>query len=157
MDINDQNTFNEPSNINKDVVQMNLEEAQKTIRAKGSWFFWIAVLSLVNSFLAAKGSYFIAGLAISQIIDGLVSATTGAVNYLISLIAPALFAIFGYFAFKLNRWAFIVGSVIYLLDGLIYLYFQSWLAAAFHVYVLYKLFQGYKEITAYELESAKLS
>lgn len=97
------------------------------------------------------------GLAISQVIDGIVVESTGETNIAISLIAPALFAMFGYFAFKLNRWAFIAGAVVYLLDGFVYLHAQEWLAAGFHVFVLYKLYQGYREITEYENELARLN
>lgn len=154
--INDQNESVENTALNKEVVQMNVDEAQGNVRSKASWFFWIAALSLLNTVLAAKGIYFIIGLAISQIIDGIVLEVTGEVNYFISLLAPALFATFGFFAFRLKRWAFIAGAIFYLFDGLIYLYFQGWLAVAFHIFVLYKLYQGYKEITAYENEVARL-
>ncbi len=142
--------------VYEEIVQMNMDEAQGNVRARASLFFWISGLSLINTILSAKGVYFILGLAISQIIDGIVIELTGDINYFISLFAPVLFALFGFFAFKLNRWAFIVGSIIYTIDGLIYLYFREWFAAGFHVIVLYKLFQGYKEITEYEKQLAKL-
>jgi hypothetical protein len=154
---NNQNPANEVSTLNKEVVQMNVDEAQGTVRSKASWFFWISGLSFINIFLAAKGVFFIVGLAISQIIDGIVFEITGDINYFISLIAPILFAVFGYFAFKLKRWAFIAGSLVYILDGLIYLYFQEWLATGFHIFILYNLYKGYKEITEYERELAQLN
>jgi hypothetical protein len=152
-----QNSTGEVSTLNKEVIQMNVDEAQGNIRAKASWFFWISGLSLINTFLTAKGVYFIVGLALSQIIDGIVIEVTGDVNYLISLFVPVLFSTFGFFSFRLHRWAFIVGSLVYILDGFIYLYFQEWLAAGFHIFILYKLYQVYKEITEYEKELAKLS
>jgi hypothetical protein len=154
---NNQNSIDEPQTLNKDVVQMNVDEAQGTIRSKASWFFWIAGLSVINTILSANGGYFIVGLAVSQVIDAIVIEETGSINYFISLFAPTIFALIGYFAFNLNRWAFIAGAILYLLDSLIYLYAQEWFAAAFHLFVLYKLYQGYRTITEYEEEKARLS
>lgn len=147
----------ETQNVNKEVVQMNMDEAIDNVRQKAYWFYWIAGLSLINTFLAAKGMIFIAGLAAAQIIDSVFIELTGDVNYIASLLAPIAFIVLGYFAAKLNRWAFIVGGIFYLLDGFIYLAFQEWLAAGFHGFVLYKLYQGYKAITEYEEESLKLN
>lgn len=144
-----------PANLQ--VIQSNINELLGSIRSKGSWFFWIAGLSLINTFLASKGTYFIVGLAMTQFVDAIMTELTGDVNYIVSLIVPAIFAVFGYFALKVNRWAFIVGALLYILDGLLYLYVEAWLAAGFHVYVLYHLYRGYRDISAYEEEVAKLS
>lgn len=155
--IHNQNPENETPTLNKEVIQMNVDEAQGNVKSKSMWFFWISGLSFINSFLAAKGLFFILGLAISQVIDSIVITLTGEVNYFVSLLAPCLFITFGLFAWRLNRWAFIVGSIVYFLDFLIYLYFQAWLAAGIHILVFYKLYQGYKEITEYEEQRAKLN
>lgn len=145
------------STLNQEVVQSNVDEVRASIRSRGNWFFWIAGLSLINSFLTAKGGAFIVGLAFSQFVDAVVVELTGEINYVVSLVCPAIFAMFGYFAYRLNRWAFIVGGIVYLLDGLLYLYFQEWFAAAFHMYVLYILYKGYAEITEFEQEVRNLN
>jgi hypothetical protein len=145
----------EPSE-NKEVVQMNIDEAVQTVRASAYSFFAIAILSIINSFLASKGVFFIIGLAITQIIDGVVLSFTGELNYFISLLAPLLFIIIGFFSAKRSRLAFIVGAIIYFFDGLLYLYFQEWLAAGFHVYILYKLYKGYNTISEYKELSSKM-
>ena len=47
------------------------------------------------------------------------------------------------------RWPFIAGIIIYGLDGLLYLSFGDFLPAIFHVYVLYKLYQGMNLVNPY--------
>jgi hypothetical protein len=153
----DQNLANKVAPVNTELAQMNMDEAQQVVRAKASWFFWVAGLSIINIFLAAKGVSFVVGLAISQVIDILVLLVTGNRHYFISLLAPLLFATFGYFAFKLQRWAFIIGAIVYIIDGMIYLFFNEWLAFGIHLFVLYNLYKGYREITEYELQLAKLN
>jgi hypothetical protein len=145
----DQMSFGDPTE-NLEVVQMNLDESTEQVRKAAYWFFGIAALSIINIFLASKDVFFIMGLGMNQMLDGIVIALTGDINYMISLVIPMIFVIIGYFAAKCNRWAFIAGAVIYLLDAVLFLYFQFWLAFAFHLYILYKLWNGYKTISEYE-------
>lgn len=151
-----QNPANEASTSSNELVEMRVDDTKEIVRSKAAWFFWVAGLSVINTFLAAREVYFIVGLAISQIVDGIVFEITGGTNYFISLIVPIVFALFGYFAFKLKRWAFITGALFYALDGLVYLYFEEWLATGFHIFVLYHLYRGYKEIAEYERDLAQL-
>jgi hypothetical protein len=53
-----------------------------------------------------------------------------------------LFVVFGYLSKKGYHWAFVIGMVIYLLDGLLLLLVSDYLGAAFHAYVLFRLYQG---------------
>lgn len=151
----DQIPFVDPKE-NTEVLEMNLDESKEDVRKAAYWFFGIAALSIVNTFLASKGTFFIMGLAINQFLDGIMIGVTGEVNYFVSLIIPLLFVALGYFAAKCNRWAFIAGAVIYLLDAALYLYFELWLAFAFHLFILYKLWNGYKTISEYDEFKAKL-
>lgn len=118
------------------------------IRSGGSWFYWVAGLSLINSFAALSGTNwrFIIGLGITQLIDGLGSDLGGggkAVVLVLDLLAAGLFILFGIFATKGHRWAFIVGMILFALDGLIFLLVRDWLGVGFHVFVLYCLFRGF--------------
>lgn len=141
---------------NTEVLEMNLDESREDVRKAAYWFFGIAALSIVNTFLASKGSAFIIGLAINQFLDGIMIGINGEVNYAVSLVIPLLFVAIGYFAATCHRWAFIVGGIIYLLDAALYLYFELWLAFAFHLFILYKLWKGYKTISEYDEFKAKL-
>lgn len=133
----------------------------KTLISGADWFFWIAALSVINTviMLAGGSTSFIAGLGITQFIDGFAFAmkegSTGgivplltAINIILDLAVIGLFVVFGIFARKAHRWAFIVGMVLYLLDSLIFLYVQDFLSLAFHAWALFGLFTGYRAISA---------
>src|SRR6185295_5359261 len=115
------------------------------------WFYWIAGLSLINSIAASFNSNwsFLAGLGITQFISGValgLSEDLGGAVTVIALILDVLVAAFfvflGVFAGKGHTWAFIIGLVVYVLDGLVFLAFQLWLPLAFHVFVCYCLVRG---------------
>ncbi len=128
-------------------------------RGGANWFFWIAGLSLINTvILIFGGSWnFILGLAATQVIDGFVQAisveipnTTAAIVKLIGLglvlgIA-GLFALFGLLARKKYQWAFIIGMILYVLDGLIFLLVGDILSVAFHAFALMALFGGLRAL-----------
>jgi len=46
-----------------------------------------------------------------------------------------------FFAQKGHTWAFVVGLVVYALDGILFLAFQIWFPLAFHVFVIYCLYR----------------
>ena len=127
---------------------------EKQLKGGGSWFYWIAGLSLVNSVLALSGSgtRFILGLGIMRIFDELAQRMASgaglAVAVVLDLLAAAVFVFFGVFANKRHTWSFIVGMALYALDGLIYLIAQEWLGVGFHAFVLFCLFRGFKACRA---------
>jgi len=86
------------------------------------------------------GVRFIIGLGFTQVIDYELGGTTA---LLLDLLIAGLFVLFGVFATKGHRWAFVVGMVLFALDGLILLLRSNWLGVAFHVFVLYCLFRGF--------------
>jgi hypothetical protein len=129
------------------------------IRRSGDWFYWIAGLSVINSLAALVSSNFsfVLGLGSTQFIDGVASflledASAQAVpviygvSYAIQLFIVGLFVVFGIFAIKGHSWAFIVGMVLYTLDGLIFVWVGDWLGAAFHLFVLWQLFTGIRKV-----------
>ena len=65
------------------------------------------------------------------------------VAIVVNLVITAIFALFGYFANKRFAAAFIIGSVLYALDGLIYLALGSMFAAGFHVFALFFIIRGF--------------
>ena len=125
--------------------------AQQSSGAK--WFYWIAALSLINSAIFAFGGNisFILGLAVTQVVDGLfeVAISSGApsaikaIAVVIDLAIAAMFALFGYYANKGMALAFIVGIVIYVFDGLVYLAVSDMLAAGFHAFALFFIIRGF--------------
>ena len=135
-----------------EVVQMNLEESAAQVKKAAYWFYVVAALSIINIFLQERGTYFIAGLAFPSFINGFLAGDSGEVtsNYFVPLACAATFIFFGYFGARQQRWAFIAGAVVYVIDAAIYAFVAEWLALAFHLFILYKLFQGFRTIGEYE-------
>ncbi|MBN2212336.1 MAG: hypothetical protein JW709_13140 [Sedimentisphaerales bacterium] len=130
---------------------------QQQMRRGASWFYWIAGLSLVNSALTAAqaGVYFIAGLGITMLMDAIASDFGGGpakvIAIVFNLIVLGCFILFGVFSNRGHRWAFITGIILYGLDTLILVVFILMgagmiFALAFHVWVLWCLFQGLKAL-----------
>ncbi len=123
--------------------------AAPQLKSGASWFYWIAGLSLINSIVSFTGSSwrFLFGLGITQIFDAfgnsIGSGGRGAALVL-DLAAAGVFILFGVFAHKAHTWAFMLGMVVFALDGLIFLLRQDWIGVAFHLFVLYCLFRGFK-------------
>jgi hypothetical protein len=119
------------------------------LNSAASWFYVLAGLSVVNSLIAAFGGTlrFIFGLGITSVMDAVVSgmnigAAGKIINFVFTLAMVGLFVVFGYLSKKGYHWAFVIGMVIYLLDGLLLLLVSDYLGAAFHAYVLFRLYQG---------------
>lgn len=119
------------------------------VKSGASWFYWIAGLSLVNSISAFAGSdwRFILGLGIRQLIDALGQGIEGSGKYIalvLDLVAAGVLVLFGVFGGKGHLWAFVVGMVLFALDGVLFLLVQDWIGVAFHAFVLYCLFRGFQ-------------
>ncbi|MDT7540639.1 MAG: hypothetical protein QOE33_543 [Acidobacteriota bacterium] len=122
------------------------------LNSGANWFFWIAGLSLINSIVSlSKGSWsFLAGLGITQIFDGLANGLSDelgggatAVALILDLLVAACFVALGMLARRAMLWAFVVGMVIYALDGVLLAFFQVWLSVAFHAFALYSIYRGF--------------
>ena len=132
-------------------------QAEKKLRGSTSWFYWIAGLSLLNSVLMwiGGGLNFLVGLAVTQLVDGIVYGVAGELglngNLLVILIAlvidlviAGIFAAFGWLAMRRHRWSLILGMVLYGLDGILFLIFGGLPSFAFHIFALASLFGGFK-------------
>ena len=131
------------------IEQAETAQLTQQLNSASSWFFIIAALSVINSLIAAFGSgiRFIFGLGITSVVDELVVAlqlgtAAKVIGLMFSLAMAGLFVIFGFLTRKRMHWVFLIGMGVYLLDGLLLLVFQSYLGAAFHAYVLFRLYQG---------------
>lgn len=112
------------------------------MRSGGSWFYWIAGLSLINSISTFTGSGlgFIVGLGITRIVDN--ETDSRAIALAINVLIAGVFIALAVFANRGQLWAFIIGMVLYALDGLIYVRVGAWLSTGFHVFVLICLLNG---------------
>jgi hypothetical protein len=123
-------------------------------KACASWFLWLAGLSMVNSVLALSGAglQFLFGLGLTQIVDEYAhqAGNSGIVlDLIINGFIAGVFVLFWYFGKQGHKWAFIVGMGLYGIDGLLLLVGHAFLDAAFHLWVLYRLYQGYTTLSRF--------
>lgn len=136
-----------------------LEFLQKNINRSTSWFYWICGLSIINSLIIAfEGDLsFVVGLGLTQLIDGIAAGAVAdgapvSVIYValaVSILMSGAFALFGLGGQKRILPLYILGMVIYGLDGLIFLAFQDWLPVAFHAFALFGLSKAISPIRTY--------
>ncbi|MGH7599621.1 MAG: ankyrin repeat domain-containing protein [bacterium] len=132
------------------------------------WFFLIAGLSLVNSLIVLFGGnlYFLVGLGITQFIDGFAigmvnesgaefRTVANTIAFLFDVGIAGVFVAFGVFARKRQKWSFITGMCLYAFDGLLFLLFKEFLALGFHLFILWKLYDGLESIDFGEAGEAK--
>ncbi len=117
-------------------------------------FYWIAGMSVLNSLISTfeGGITFVIGLGTTQLVDAFAmlfaqdvpeaAIIFKGIGIGISIVISAIFAIFGLFAIKAKRWAFITGMILYALDGVLLLLFQDWFGALFHLIFLWGLWKG---------------
>lgn len=142
----------------------NISRRQDEQRMKSGahWFYWVAALSLLTSIISLAGGRwaFFVSLGVTQIIDAIANALaargSGSVKIValaFDVLAAGIFALMGYFASKRHAWAFVVGMALYVLDALLLLAlallagdlsFRTLIVIAFHAYVLWQVFNGYK-------------
>ena len=129
------------------------------------WFYWIAGFSIVNTLimLVSGGLFFVVGLAVTCFADSIAQinaqqapefAMVGKVAALgFSAMMSLVFCGFGWLAVNRYQPLFAIGMLLYLLDGLLFLLMGQIMAAAFHAYALYGMwngFQAYRQLAVLE-------
>ena len=139
-------------------VQAAIADLTRRMKGGAANFYWIAGLSVINTVLSVVGSdtRFVIGLGITQLVDAIAyygrleapeaGSMLTLIAVLIDLVIIGLFVLFGYFAVRGRRWAFIVGMALYTLDALLMLAFQDWLGLGFHGLFLFGLFGGLRAL-----------
>ena len=140
-------------------LQAAIADLTRRMKSGANNFYWIAGLSVINSLVLEFGgnSYFVVGLAGTLIVDSIfveaASQLPDAAIFLkliglaISIVIAGIFALFGFFASKGKRWAFITGMIFYGLDAVIMLLFQDWIGVLFHGFFLWGLFGGLRALS----------
>jgi hypothetical protein len=117
-------------------------------RAGAKWFYWIAALSMINSIAVIAGGnfHFVVGLGVTSVVDAFakrVGSAGSVLDIVINSFVAGLFVLFGTFAVKAQRWAFLAGMTLYALDGLLLLGVKDVLGVGFHAYALLAIYRGY--------------
>ena len=116
-------------------------------RAGAKWFYWIAGLSMINSLAVMSGTnfHFVVGLGITSVVD-VMARQAGSMGSVLDIVingfVSGAFVLFGYFAVKAQKWAFLVGMGLYALDGLLLLAAKDYLGVGFHAYALFAIYRG---------------
>ena len=121
------------------------------VRVAAKWFYWIAALSMINSAVMISGGnfHFVVGLGITSIVDAVAKpagSLGSALDLVINAFIAGVFALFGFFAVKAQKWAFVTGMALYALDGVLCLIASDYLSAGFHAYALYSIYRGLANI-----------
>ena len=118
-----------------------------------NWFYWIALLSTINTIIFVAGSQpnFFLGLGIVQLVnDYTASAANGAqiaplmrwVAGAIDLLLGGIFVFFGYRGQRSYRNWIVAGIILYALDGMIFVAFSVWIGVIIHAFIIYNLVRG---------------
>lgn len=142
--------------IESDQVVRFRQEA--LIVSGANWFFWVAILSVVNSTVYVLGAKYsmLVGLSSSLMAVAYLGAFGGVGKVfamLAALIIAGIFALFGVFARKRQKWAFLVGLILYAIDGGIFLAFGDVLPALFHLVAMIAIVAGYRALRNIEAAS----
>jgi len=136
-------------------------------RSGANWFYWIAALSLITSLISLSGVNwrFVLSLGSTQIIDALASGiarqlgeAAKVIGFVLDIFITGIFAGLAWLAGKKHLWAYIVGMVLFGLDGLLLLLIQDWISAIFHAVVIYWIFRGFQsaqQLATLEREAAQ--
>lgn len=147
-----------PEIVTADPLQaVRAELAQ--LHARGTsgagWFFWIAALSLVNSVILLSGGdrHFVVGLGVTSIADVVANAfadqdpniagVAKGIAFGFSVFVAAVVCLFGWLSRRPILPIFVLGMILYLLDGLIYVLVGDWMSVGFHVFVLVGMWSGF--------------
>ena len=113
------------------------------------WFWWIAGLSAVNVAcdLGHAEINFVLGLAFTLLAHAAFASSMG-IALAIDLLFIGGFFLIGRQAQKGATWAFVVGVLVYVCDGLLYLKFEDWVPVGFHVLALYYIGKAFMDLQA---------
>jgi hypothetical protein len=156
-----QPTPSEPSAVQALSEQRRMAAVEERVKIENQFqqgsgsFFWITGLSLLNSVILLIGGKwrFLMGLGATRLIDGIALVVAdeiggnGAIivrciGFITDIGVSGIFVLFGIFARKRHRWAFIAGMILYALDGLVFLIGPDWVNIGFHLFILVGLNVG---------------
>lgn len=140
---------------NADLFVAAAELAQKG-KNGASWFYWVAALTVVNSFMlhGGAGRHFVVGLGSLVLVDSIAAevavqepnaaGVARAVAMTIDAVVVVLVAACGWLSNR--RWTSIyaIGMVLYLLDGLLFLLMGDIMSVAFHAFALWGMWNGWQ-------------
>lgn len=145
------------------------EEIIVQSRKTAGWLGAITVFSIINLLLMLfkTNVSFIIGLGITQLVTAIsMGIAEGAIPvvakviFIIGLVVNisiiGIYALLWWLSKKGSMAAYIIGMVLYLLDGFLFLVVQDWIGVGFHVFFLFMLFGGYQFMKKYKEAEMRL-
>ncbi len=138
-----------------DALRAQLAQLHARGTSGAGWFYWIAALSLINSVILLSGGdrHFVVGLGVTLISDSIAKAVADenpeiatvakGIAFGFDLFVAAIVCLFGWLSRRPILPIFVLGMILYLLDGLIYLMVGDWMSVGFHVFVLLGMWSGF--------------
>src|SRR5215813_9589596 len=128
--------------------RIRIAQLAANYRRGANWFYWIAALSMITSLITFGGGgvRFIFSLGITQIIDGFGIGVSQALDggngarivaLLLDLVITGIFVLFGYLSNQKQIWAYLIGAIVFLMDGLLCLLFGEIVSVLAHGFVLF--------------------
>jgi hypothetical protein len=120
---------------------------RKSVLHAADWFFWLAILSLINSFIVYyyKTANTPVALGLTQWLDG----TAGGLNptmtttaLVTNVLIAAVLALFGLMARRGSDLAFVVGIFLYILDAFLSIGLRDFFGFGVHLIALFFLGKG---------------
>lgn len=142
-------------------------ELYQSYKSGANWFYWIAGLTLITSIITVGGGEwrFLISLGTTQVIDAIahvlseqLGGATRVIGLVLDIFIIALFVLFGVLAGKKYLWAYLIGMIVFGLDGLVSLIITDWIGVLAHGFVLFFMVRGYmsgRELVALEKEMAQ--
>jgi hypothetical protein len=115
---------------------------EQRVRNGGRWFYWIAGLSAVNFvfFFMGSSTGFALGTTIDWVFQGIIEELADpSLSWIGHVGVIALFVFLGVRATAGAQWAFILGGLIYTVDGLILLLVGDWIGIVVHGIALFAI------------------
>jgi len=117
----------------------------------GAWFYWVGGASILNTVLDAAGVQWglAVGLGVTYLIDGMADYISDTVRtpiyaVIIDVAIAAGFLLIGRAARRGKLGWYAVGTVLYFLDGLLFLLAADILGIAVHAIAIYGLISGWR-------------
>ncbi len=135
------NAFVNPAT--REVNKAAIASGTPNVASAARWFWWIAGLSLVNTVLIHSGSQtsFVIGLGFTLVAD-FAFQSLKPIAFALDALAIGFFVLIGWLSLRGYFWAFVVGSLVYVADALIYLKFGDMMPFGFHLFALFFIIRG---------------
>ena len=114
----------------------------KRVESGGRWFYWIAALSAINFvlFFMGRSMGFALGTTIDWVLQGILEELADpSAAWIAHVVVIAFFAFLGVRATAGAQWAFVLGGVVYAIDGLLLLSFGDWIGIVVHAIALFAI------------------